>query len=137
MVVRLPYKSRDKPLPNESLPSISEEMQKRAEAEQSNIRKQLEHAQQQIDLTKSYPSRRGDTRSTYLLSTFHSSLTCGFAPKATEVLRCCKASLCAKSRLHAPQQTTDSLQQIYSMTSSAATSRPGGTVSPRAFAVLI
>ena len=64
MVVRLPYKSRDKPLPNEQLPSISEEMQKRAEAEQSNIKKQLAHAQQQVDLTKKYPGRTGDTRST-------------------------------------------------------------------------
>ena len=53
MVARtLPYKSRDKPLPNEQLPSITEEMQKQAEAEQSDIRKQLAHAQQQIDLTK-------------------------------------------------------------------------------------
>jgi hypothetical protein len=63
MVARtLPFKSRDKP--DEELPSISEEMQKQAEAAQSNIKKQLEHAQQQIDLTKSYPGRRGDTRST-------------------------------------------------------------------------
>ena len=65
MVVRtLPFKSRDKPLPNEQLPSISDEMQKRAEAEQSNIKKQLEHAQQQLDLTRAYPGRGGDTRST-------------------------------------------------------------------------
>ena len=66
MVARtIPYKPRDKPKPAEQLPSISEEMQKQAEAEQSNIRKQLEHAQQQIDLTKAYPGRRGDTRSAY------------------------------------------------------------------------
>ena len=53
MVARtIPFKSRDKPLPNEQLPSISDDMQKQAEAEQSNIRKQLEHAQQQLDLTK-------------------------------------------------------------------------------------
>ena len=65
MVARtIPFKSRDKPLPNEQLPSISDDMQKQAEAEQSNIKKQLEHAQQQIDLTKAYPGRRGDTRST-------------------------------------------------------------------------
>jgi hypothetical protein len=65
MVARtIPYKQRDKPTPNEQLPSISAEMGKRAEAEQSNIKKQLEHAQQQIDLTKVYPGRRGDTRST-------------------------------------------------------------------------
>jgi hypothetical protein len=63
MVARtLPFKSRDKP--DEQLPSITDEMQKQAEAEQSNIKKQLEHAQQQIDLTKAYPGRRGDTRST-------------------------------------------------------------------------
>ena len=62
MVVRtLPVKSRDKP---EDLPSISAEMQKRAEAEQSNIKKQLEHAQQQLDLTRAYPGRKGDHRST-------------------------------------------------------------------------
>jgi hypothetical protein len=63
MVARtLPFKSRHKP--DEELPSISTEMQKQAEAEQSDIRKQLAHAQQQIDLTKDYPGRRGDTRST-------------------------------------------------------------------------
>ena len=56
MVARtLPFKSRDKP--DEQLPSIAEEMQKQAEAEQSNIKKQLEHAQQQIELTKKYPGR--------------------------------------------------------------------------------
>jgi hypothetical protein len=33
MVARtIPYKSRDKPLPNEQLPSIGHEMQKQAEA---------------------------------------------------------------------------------------------------------
>jgi hypothetical protein len=65
MVARtIPYKQRDKPPPNEQLPSIIDEMQKQAEAEQSNIRKQLAHAQQQIDLTKSYPDRKGTTRST-------------------------------------------------------------------------
>ena len=64
MVAPTPQKSRDKPTPNEQLPSISEEMQKRAEAEQSNIKKQLAHAQQQVDLTKKYPCRTGDTRST-------------------------------------------------------------------------
>jgi len=62
MVGTLPFKSRDKP--DEELPSITEEIQRQQEAEQSNIKKQLEHAQQQIDLTKSYPGRRGDTRST-------------------------------------------------------------------------
>jgi len=60
MVARtIPYKQRDKPPPNEQLPSITDEMQKQAEAEQSNIRKQLAHAQQQIDLTKAYPGRKG------------------------------------------------------------------------------
>jgi len=64
VVAPTPYKSRDKPLPTEQLPSIGDEMQKRAEAEQSDIRKQLAHAQQQIDLTKAYPGRKGDHRST-------------------------------------------------------------------------
>ena len=65
MVARtLPMKSRDKPMPHEQLPSISDEMQKRAEAEQSDIKKQLAHAEQQLDLTKKYPGRSGDTRST-------------------------------------------------------------------------
>jgi hypothetical protein len=43
--------------PDEQLPPIAEEMQRHQEAEQSNIKKQLKHAQQQIDLTKSYPGR--------------------------------------------------------------------------------
>ena len=65
MVARtLPFKSRDKTTPDEQLPSISDEMQKRAEAEQSDIRKQLAHANEQIALTRQYPGRRGDTRST-------------------------------------------------------------------------
>jgi hypothetical protein len=56
MVARTrPFKSRDKP--DDELPSISEAMQKQAEADQKNIKKQLEHAQQQIDLTKKYPGR--------------------------------------------------------------------------------
>ena len=54
--------SRDKP--DEELPSISAEIQRQIEADQKDIKKQLEHAQQQIDLTKAYPGRRGDTRST-------------------------------------------------------------------------
>jgi hypothetical protein len=58
----LPFKPRDKP--DEELPSITEAMQKQAEADQSNIKKQLRHAQQQLDLTNVYPGRRGDTRST-------------------------------------------------------------------------
>jgi len=57
MVARtLPFKSRDKP--DEPLPSISEEMQKQAEADQKDIKKQLKHAQQQLDLTNVYPGRR-------------------------------------------------------------------------------
>ena len=48
MVGTLPFKSRDKP--DEELPSITEEIQRQQEAEQSDIKKQLEHAQQQIDL---------------------------------------------------------------------------------------
>jgi hypothetical protein len=63
MVARtIPFKPRDKPKPNEPLPSISEEIQKRAEAEQSNIKRQLAHAQQQIDLTTSYPNRERSIR---------------------------------------------------------------------------
>jgi hypothetical protein len=63
MVARtLPFKSRDKP--DEELPSISTEMQRQQEAEQNNIKKQLEHAQQQLDLIKTYPGRRSDTQST-------------------------------------------------------------------------
>ena len=64
MVAPTPYKSRDKPPPNEQLPSISDEMQKQAEAEQSDIRKQLKHANDQLALTNVYPGRKGDTRST-------------------------------------------------------------------------
>jgi hypothetical protein len=65
MVARtIPYKQRDKPTPNGQFPSITGEMKKRAEAEHSNIKKQLEHAQQLLDLTTVYPGRRGDTRST-------------------------------------------------------------------------
>jgi len=63
MVARtLPFKSRDKP--NEELPSISDEIQRQTEADQKDIKKQLTHAQQQLDLTNVYPGRRGDTRST-------------------------------------------------------------------------
>ena len=52
MVVRtIPFKSRDKPKPDEPLPSISAEMRKQAEADQKDIKKQLKHAQQQLDLT--------------------------------------------------------------------------------------
>jgi hypothetical protein len=62
MVARtLPFKP-DKP--NEELPSISEEMQRQTEADQTDIGKQLKHAQQQLDLTNAYPGRRGDTWST-------------------------------------------------------------------------
>jgi hypothetical protein len=60
----IPYKQRDKPLPNEQLPFISDEIQKQAEADQNNIKKQLEHAQPQLDLPNVYPGRKGDTRST-------------------------------------------------------------------------
>ena len=63
MVARtLPFKSRAKP--NEELPSITGEMQRQTEDAQKDIKKQLEHAQQQINLTKAYPGRRGNTRST-------------------------------------------------------------------------
>ena len=57
----LPFKSRDKP---EDLPSITDEIQRQIEADQSNIKKQLEHAQQQLDLTRAYPGRKGDAQST-------------------------------------------------------------------------
>jgi hypothetical protein len=60
-MIALPFKPRDKL--NEELPSISKEMQRQTEAEQSNVRKQLAHAQQQLALTNTYPGRRGDTRS--------------------------------------------------------------------------
>ena len=60
MVVRtIPFKSRDKPKPDEPLPSISAEMRKQAEADQKDIKKQLKHAQQQLDLTNVYPGRKG------------------------------------------------------------------------------
>ena len=56
MVARtLPFKSRDKP--DKPLPSITEEVQRQIEADQKDIKKQLEHARQQIDLTKVYPRR--------------------------------------------------------------------------------
>jgi hypothetical protein len=58
MVARtLPFKSRDKP--DGELPSISTEMQRQIEADQKDLKKQLKHAQQQIDLTKAYPGRKG------------------------------------------------------------------------------
>jgi hypothetical protein len=62
MVARtLPFKRAK---PNEELPSISAEMQQQIEAAQSDIKKQLKHAQQQLDLTNLYPGRRGNTRPT-------------------------------------------------------------------------
>ena len=51
---------RDKP--NEELPSISDEIQQQTEADQKDIKKQLKHAQQQLDLTNVYPGRKGGTR---------------------------------------------------------------------------
>jgi hypothetical protein len=39
-------------------------MPRQIEADQKDIKKQLEHAQQQLDLTNRYPGRKGDTRST-------------------------------------------------------------------------
>jgi len=53
----LPFKSSDKP--DEELPSVSAEIHRQTEADQSDIKKQLKHAQQQLDLTNVYPSRRG------------------------------------------------------------------------------
>jgi len=61
MIARtLPF-PRDKP---EDLPSITNEMQRQIEADQKDIGKQLKHAEQQLDLSKVYPGRRGDTGST-------------------------------------------------------------------------
>jgi hypothetical protein len=60
----IPFKSRDKPKPNEQLPTISDEMQRQIEADQKDIGKQLKHAQQQLDLTNVYQGRKGDSRST-------------------------------------------------------------------------
>jgi hypothetical protein len=63
MVARtLPFKSRDKP--DGELPSINAEMQRQTEADQKDIKKQLKHAQLQLDLIKTYPGRKGGTRST-------------------------------------------------------------------------
>ena len=53
MVGTLPFKSRDKP--NEQLPSIAEEMQRQIEAAQTDIKKQVKHADEQLALT--YPGR--------------------------------------------------------------------------------
>src|SRR5262249_9504494 len=54
-----------------------------------------------------------------------------FAPKATEVLRCREASLCATTGL-----MHRSRQHSYSITSLAMASRVGGTSRPSALAVL-
>jgi hypothetical protein len=62
MVGTSPFKSRDKP--DKELPSVSAEIQRQIEADQKDIKKQLKHAQQQLDLTNVYPGRRGDTQST-------------------------------------------------------------------------
>jgi len=60
MVARtLPFKSHDKP--DKPLPSITDEVQRQIEADQKDIRKQLRHAQEQLDLTNVYPDRKGDT----------------------------------------------------------------------------
>jgi hypothetical protein len=53
-----PFRPRDKPKPNEELPSISDEMQRQIEADQKDVKKRLAHAQQQLDLTNVYPGRR-------------------------------------------------------------------------------
>jgi hypothetical protein len=61
MVARTtPFKPRDKP----ERPSITKEVLQQIEADQTDIKKQLKHAQQQLDLTNVYPGRKGDTRST-------------------------------------------------------------------------
>jgi hypothetical protein len=57
MVARtLPIKPRDKP--REELPSITDEIQWQTEADQSDIKKQLRHANEQLALTNVYPGRR-------------------------------------------------------------------------------
>jgi hypothetical protein len=53
---------RDKP--NEELPSISKDIQWQTEADQKDIGKQLNHANEQLALTNVYPGRRGNSRST-------------------------------------------------------------------------
>jgi hypothetical protein len=61
MVARtLPFKPRDKPrdLSRDPLPSISEEIQRQIEVDQTDLKKQLKHAQQQLDLAKTYPGRK-------------------------------------------------------------------------------
>jgi len=51
------------PLPKpEDLPSIAKEIERQNEAEKNDIKKQLKHAQQQLDLTNVYPGRRGDSQ---------------------------------------------------------------------------
>jgi len=65
MVARaLPFKSRDKPQPSKPLPSISEEMHRQIEAAQTDIKKQVKHANEQLALANEYPGRKGDTPST-------------------------------------------------------------------------
>jgi hypothetical protein len=54
-------RTRPRDKPNEELPSISTEMQRQIEADQKDIKKQLKHAQEQLDLTKSYPDREWST----------------------------------------------------------------------------
>jgi len=48
-------KPRDEP--NEELPSISDEIQRQTEADQKDIKKQLQHTRQQLDLANVYPGR--------------------------------------------------------------------------------
>jgi hypothetical protein len=56
MVARTPPFKRDKSA--EELPSISGEIQRQIEVDQTDIKKQLKHAQQQLDLTKTYFGRK-------------------------------------------------------------------------------
>ena len=64
--------ARDKT--NEELPSISDEMQRQIEADQTDIKKQLKHAQQQLALTNVYPGRKVATRSNIIDETKHASI---------------------------------------------------------------
>lgn len=62
MVARTtPFRPCDKP--DEPLPAITDEVQRQIEADQQDIKRQLKHAQQQLDLTNVYPGRKGGTRS--------------------------------------------------------------------------
>jgi len=74
VVVPFKPRARDKPKSDEPLPSISEQMQRQIEADQTDIKKQLKHAQQQLALTNVYPGRKVATRSNIIDETKHASI---------------------------------------------------------------